>query len=52
MAVTYSSPGEAKRRDQTARLFRLWPELAGELREARISVPQVHELARLAPDAA
>jgi hypothetical protein len=48
MAVTNCSPGEASRRDRTARLIRMWPAIGEQLRNAEIGVAQVHELARLA----
>src|SRR5215211_662995 len=32
MAVTNCSPGEASRRDRTARLIRMWPEIGEQLR--------------------
>jgi hypothetical protein len=48
MAVTNCSPGEAARRERTARLIRMWPEIGVQLGDAEIGVAQVHELARLA----
>src|SRR5215207_4071318 len=47
MAVTNCSPAEAARRDKTARLVHMWPEVGEQLRSAEIGVAQVHELARL-----
>src|SRR5215207_9838180 len=47
MAVTNCSPAEAARRDKTARLVHMWPEVGEQFRNAEIGVAQVHELARL-----